>query len=187
MTRMSSIPRGPSGRGVLRKLSGGDRRSIGRAPEVVRDVLRNPRLLAELLAGLAHGDAVVRLRAADALEKISRRRPEWLRSRRAWLLRLAGSSSEQEIRWHLAQMLPRLGLTRSQRAALVVVLDRYLTDESAIVRVSALQSLADLAVLDSSLRARALERVREGLREGGPAVKARARKLLRALEAPARR
>ena len=164
--------------GILEKLTGGDRRSIGRVPEVVQQVLAQPGLVAELLAGLRHADPIVRLRAGDALEKVSRRHPEWLRPRRARLLRLASTTQEQELRWHLAQLLPRIGLTPAQRRTLAGVLDRYFTDESAIVRVSALQSLADLAALDRGLRRRALARVRAGLLRDGPAVRARARRLL---------
>jgi hypothetical protein len=168
--------------GILEKLAGGDRRSIGRVPEVVRQVLKEPGLVADLLAGLGHEDPVVRMRAGDALEKISRRHPEWLRSSRDLLLDLASATKEQETRWHLAQMLPRLDLAPAQRRALSNVLDGYLTDMSAIVRVSALQALADLAALDQGLCRRALARVRAGLLRGGPAVRARARMLLPALE-----
>ena len=149
--------------GILRKLTGGDRRSIGRVPEVVRQVLADPGLVAELVAGLTHEDPIVRLRAGDALEKVSRWHPEWVRPLRRRLLHLASKSKEQEIRWHLAQLLPRIGLTRSQQITLAGVLDSYFTDGSAIVRVSALQALADLAVLDRGLRRRAMARIRASL------------------------
>jgi hypothetical protein len=54
--------------GMLRQ---GDRRSIGKADEVVALVLRQPRHLPVLAAGLWHPDPLVRMRAADALEKVS--------------------------------------------------------------------------------------------------------------------
>jgi HEAT repeat protein len=168
--------------GILEKLTGGDRRSIGRVPQVVRQVFEDPGLVAELLSGLGHDDPVVRIRAADALEKVSRQYPEWLHPLRRQLLRLAATSNEQEIRWHLAQMLPRIDLAPSQRLRLAEVLDGYLADKSAIVRVSALQALADLAIVDVRLRRRALARIRAGLRRDGPAVRARAQRLLASLE-----
>ena len=167
---------------VLAKLGGGDRRSIGRSPEVVREVLGHPALLAELAAGIWHPDTVVRVRASDELEKVSRPRPGWLAPLRGELLRLAGASADQEVRWHLAQLLPRLRLSHRQRQDLAWVLDRYAIDSSAIVRVSALQALADLAVVDVALRAKALARIRAGVARGTPAVRARARKLLGRLE-----
>jgi hypothetical protein len=57
-------------------LEGGDRRSIGRANHVAELVLRHPHPLRELLKYLWSGEAVVRMRAADAAEKISRQMPE---------------------------------------------------------------------------------------------------------------
>jgi hypothetical protein len=167
---------------LLRKLQGGDRRSIGRVPGVVQQVFKQPQLVAELLPALSHDDPVVRLRAGDVLEKVSRIHPEWLQPSRSYLLELAAIATDQEVRWHLAQLLPRLNLTSPQRLKLAALLDDYFTDASAIVRVSALQALADLAGLDSTLRRRALARVRSSLRQGGPAERARARKLLGALD-----
>lgn len=55
---------------ILRKLEGGDRRSIGRSEEVVSDVLENPGLFKDLVTGSAVADVIVRMRASDAIEKI---------------------------------------------------------------------------------------------------------------------
>lgn len=63
-------------RGLLRFLEGGDRRSIGRSNEVADFVLRDRERFAELFEGLFHADARVRMRAADALEKVSAKHPE---------------------------------------------------------------------------------------------------------------
>lgn len=56
---------------ILQKLTGGDLCSIGRAEEVVDDILRNPSLFAEVFEGMLHDDSCVRMRSADALEKVS--------------------------------------------------------------------------------------------------------------------
>ena len=63
---------------LLFRLTGGDRRSIGRSNEVVATVLSEPSLLGMLFGGLWSGDPLIRMRAADALEKITRKYPEWL-------------------------------------------------------------------------------------------------------------
>ena len=63
---------------ILQKLKGGDRRSIGRAPEVVADILETPALFAEVFEGMHDSDPLVRMRSADALEKISAEHPEYL-------------------------------------------------------------------------------------------------------------
>lgn len=54
---------------ILKKLSGGGRGSIGRSNEVVTEVLARPANFRHVFAGLTSDDAVVRMRAADAVEK----------------------------------------------------------------------------------------------------------------------
>ena len=63
---------------ILDKLAGGDRRSIGRVSEVVEEVLAEPALFDQLFAGMFSPDPVIRMRAADAIEKITTRHPEYL-------------------------------------------------------------------------------------------------------------
>jgi len=164
-------------RGMLRY---GDRRSIGRSDEVASAVLRRPADVPELAAGLWHPDALVRTRAGDALEKVSRQQPQWLRPIGSDLLALAEATAEQELQWHLAQLLPRVGLRSRQRRRLVAVLRRYLRAASAIVRVSALQALVELTATDQSLRPLVRRQLSRALAEGSPAERARARKLLAA-------
>jgi len=89
---------------------------------------------------------------------------------------------EQEMRWHLAAMIPRLSLAAKERKMVVSLLNLYLEDPSSIVKTSALQGLADLAQKDSSLRPQVIDLLREATRSGTPAMKARSRKLLLQLE-----
>ena len=63
---------------ILKKLSGGDRRSIGRASEVVADVLDDPTLFEVVFCAMLSDDPVIRMRSADAVEKITASRPEYL-------------------------------------------------------------------------------------------------------------
>lgn len=56
---------------MLRKLEGGDRRSLGRAPEVVAEVMDDPDLFKVLLSGLLSEDALMRMRAADAMQALA--------------------------------------------------------------------------------------------------------------------
>jgi HEAT repeat protein len=164
---------------LLERLRGGDRRSIGRANAVARAVVRHPQALPELAAGLWHADPVVRVRAADALEKVSREEPTWLTPLRAELLTLAAETTEPELRWHLAQMLSRTGLSGSRRTRLVRILKRYLRDRSAIVRVAAVQGLVDLSPR-AGLRPFVRRELDRMLTAGTPAERARARMLLAA-------
>jgi hypothetical protein len=144
----------------------------------VQEVLNAPSRFPELVAGLWHPDGCVRMRAGDALEKLSRHQPRWFCPLRGDLLRLAAATGEQEARWHLAQILPRLELRGVQRAALVALLQGYLKDRSAIVRVSALQGLADLARGYPRLGTLVRRELRRASAKGSAAERARARKLL---------
>jgi hypothetical protein len=122
------------------------------------------------------------MRAADAAEKVTREHPEWLAPYRKELLGLLAEAEEQEVRWHLAAMVPRLELSASEREQATSTLDRYLGDRSSIVKTLALQGMADLAKGDASLRVKVIETLREATRTGTAAMKARSRKLLKQLE-----
>jgi len=89
---------------------------------------------------------------------------------------------QQELRWHLAAMVPRLRLNAKERQITISSLHRYLEDRSSIVKTSALQAFADLAQDDPSVRPRVIEILREATRSGTPAMKARGWKLLLRLE-----
>jgi len=159
-------------------LKGKDRRSIGRSNEVVALVLREPRRFRELMKCLWSDDPVLRMRAADAAEKVSTQRPRLLDPFKAELLGLLREAGQKELRWHLALMVPRLSLTRAERLRACEQFQRYLEDSSSIVKTFALQALADLAQDDSTLRQQMHELLEDALRDGTPAMKARARKLL---------
>jgi hypothetical protein len=167
---------------ILDLLKGGDRRSIGRAEQVAASVLKNPGLFRELIAGLRSEDTLVRMRAGDAAEKVSRTTPGLLQPHKDELLALLAETGEQELRWHLAAMVPRLSLNSKERQYTASLLNRYLEDRSSIVKTSALQGLADLAHSDAAIRAEAIKALRKAARTGTPAMKARSRKLLHLLE-----
>lgn len=162
---------------LLAQLSGGDRRSIGRANEVAATVLANPALLSELVPGLAHAAPLIRMRSADVLEKISARQPDLLHPLKPAILQ-ALSCEQQEVRWHVAQILPRLPLTPAERDAATSALVGYARDRSAIVRTCALQALADFAASDARFRPLAREQAEAALTSESAAVRNRARKLL---------
>jgi hypothetical protein len=167
---------------ILPLLEGGDRRSIGRSDQVAAIVSANPRLFPELIAGLWSENPLVRMRAADAAEKVTREQRELLQPYKMELLGLMTEAQEQELRWHLAVMVPRLLLNAKERQTAIASLNNYLEDRSSIVKTFALQGLADLAQQESSIRPKAVEILREAIRKGTPAMRARSRKLLVQLE-----
>jgi hypothetical protein len=163
---------------ILALLRGGDRRKIGRSDEVAAMVSAAPRLFPKLIAGLWSDDRLVRMRAADAAEKVTRMRPDLLQSHKKELLGLMQETRQQELRWHLAAMIPRMSLSPAELQLAVSALTIYLEDRSSIVKTFALQGLADLAQNAPSIRASVIETLRDAARSGTPAMKARSRKLL---------
>ena len=130
---------------LLQALIGGDRRSIGEAAPFVEPVLAAPERFSEIVAGLDDPDPVVRIRAADVAEKVSRARPDWLGPHKAVLLGLMSTARDKEVRWHLAQTAPRLPLEAGERRVCFALLFAWIDDPSRIVAAAALSALAELA------------------------------------------
>jgi hypothetical protein len=164
---------------VLKKLSGGDRRSIGRADEVVADILADPTLFGELFQGMLSDDPLIRMRSADAVEKITALHPEYLQPHKNQLIEQVADIDQQEVRWHVAQMLPRLELSEAEQARAVEILLDYLNDKSKIVKTFAMQALADLAEREAKLRPQVIKLLAELTETGSPAMKSRGQKLLK--------
>jgi hypothetical protein len=167
---------------LLPLLQGGDRRSIGKANQVATKILRQSTLFSQLVELLWHDDPVVRMRAADATETISTQKPRLLQPYKSELLSLAAETTQQELRWHLALMLPRLKLNSSEHAKAIATLRKYLSDRSSIVKTFALQGLTDLAQGDPAAESEIVDLLHQSTRTGTPAMKARARKLLNQLQ-----
>ena len=172
---------------ILSVLAGGDRRSIGRVGAVVPFVLAHPEQLPVLLDGMEGEDEVLRMRCADAAEKISISRPDWFVPLRSRLLRLARTSVQQELRWHIAQMLPRIGLDASQRDVAITILLEYLRDRSRIVTTSSMTSLFEFAREDPPLQRKLGPILERFLAHGSAAERSRAGRLLRELGSSAGR
>jgi len=167
---------------VLPNLRSGDLRSIGKSDEAVELVLANPEFFGELVARLTDGDRLVRMRSADAVEKATRKHHDWLIPWKRYLLQDVGAHGEKELRWHVAQLLPRLKLTAIEREHAVEILHEYLRDKSSIVRTFSMQALADFAEEDPALRLQVRPLIERLTQRGTPAMKARGRKLLSKLD-----
>ena len=163
---------------ILSRLQGGDRRSIGKVNEVVTAVQKKPDLIKDLVDGLFDDDPVVRMRAADAMEKISGDNRHVLQPFKTRLIRLAQQTKQQELRWHLAQMIPRLRLTLKETATVTDIFFDYLKDNSKIVVTFAMQALSDLAIKDGTISTRVIRAIEELTRIGSPAIQSRGKKLL---------
>ncbi len=165
------------------RLARGDHRGEGDAASVAAEIAANPGALPDLVACLFSRNATVRMRAADALERLSRGHGAWLDPYGERLLTEAAAIDQVELRWRLVQILPRLTLNDDQRRrALRLLSDWFETSPSRIVRSSALQAVVDLAERDADLRATAADMLGRAMRSGVPSLAARARRILNPFE-----
>jgi len=163
-------------------LSGGDLRSVGHVDAVVAYVGNDPDRFSELMTGLTDDRPVVRMRSADAMEKVTRHHPELLRAHQSSLFQQLQIAIQQEVRWHLAQLMPRMTWTEEEAADIAHVLTDWIaTETSAIVIVNALQAIFDLSAVHPRFRDELRALLETQLEEGSPAVKSRAKKLLQKL------
>lgn len=163
---------------IVRKLKEGDLRQKGKSEEVVADVLKKPQLFRHVVAGIVETEPGVRMRASDAAEKITRFRPELLQPYKKDFLNVFARIDQKEVRWHLAQILPRLELTKKERQQVFNILVSFLDDDSRIVKTFAMQGLADIAEMDRSYLRRVVKIVERLMTSGIPAIQSRGKKLL---------
>jgi hypothetical protein len=176
-------------------LQGRHRFSSGRVAEVVSLIVANPKKANRLLECLWDEDSAVAMRAAGALEKLTRPHPSvpdtvsqavMQMLQRSWkdpLLGLLAEAKENKLRWCLASILPRFTLSLSECRCVAEILISYLDDKSSIVKTCALQGLADLTRQDASMLPEVIDLLSILSRSGTPAMCARGRMLLKRLEA----
>ncbi|HLJ49421.1 MAG TPA: hypothetical protein VKU01_25585 [Bryobacteraceae bacterium] len=163
---------------LKRMLAGGDRRSIGNADQVAALVLRRPTRFAELIESLSDEDPIVRMRAADAAEKVSVKRPSLLEPFKGELLRLLEECTQAEVRWHIAVMVPRLRIDEEERSRAINRLSQWFNDRSSLVKTAAIQGLAELSRGNPAMESDMIDLLERASRTGTPAMRARSRILL---------
>jgi hypothetical protein len=167
---------------ILSILSGGDRRSVGRADDALEALGCDPSLLEVLFAGMLGDDPVIAMRSADVAEKFSTAHPNCLQPYKQILLEQVAPLRQQEIRWHAAQMIPRLTLSPGELDQAIETIQTYLQDPSGIVRTFAMQALVDLAKDDELLLGRVRPLLERCTRNGTPAMRNRGKKLLKQID-----
>jgi hypothetical protein len=161
------------------RLKGGDRRSIGRADEIAALIVREPGRFGELWGCLLDIDPVVRMRAADALEKVSRVLPVVFEPHREALLSAKLDDGSAEVRWHLIAITSRLALQVGDAARFYTYLDQCLRhDASRIVKVAALQAAYDLSLTFPQFNAALSDMLAFARSSPWPSVTARAARLV---------
>lgn len=159
-------------------LSGGDLRSIGESDKVVAIVLKNQSLFGDLFKCLYSSDSVVRMRAADAIEKVTRRHPQLLQQYKVNLVDDISRVNQKEVQWHFAELITRVNLTASDLSQVVKILEENIqASKSNIVRTFSIQAIYDLSQKYKHLTDKIhliLEKYKD---DESPAVKSRVNKL----------
>src|SRR5215472_14162987 len=162
----------------------------GRVPEMAALITARPRRAERLIELMWDDDPGVASRAADVLERISRRpSPALVRvldEYKEALLGLLPDARFMKLRWNLAFVVPRLQLSVAEARRAAATLYTFLEDRSSIVKTAALQGLADLTRHDPDSLPAVLDVLRIQGRSGTPAMRARSRHLIRRLDPAAR-
>lgn len=160
-----------------------------RVCEVAEWIASRPRRIPALIELMWDDDPGVSSRAADVLERVSRwAGPALARAIAEYKDALIGLLSEAtlpKVRWNLALTIPRLTLTVADCRRTAAVLETWFDHPSSIVKTSALHALADLTRQNPASKPEVLDLLRVTGRSGTPAMRARSRILLKAMEKPA--
>lgn len=167
---------------IRQMLTPGKPLEIGRVWEVVELIEGRPGKITQLVECIWDEDAGVASRAADVLERVTRDRPQQAQRWKDELLGLMGETTEKKVRWNLALVVPRLKLTVAECRRAAEAMKFYLDDASSIVKTAALHGMTDLTRQDPESLPEVLDMLRVAGRSGTPAMRARSRILLKALE-----
>lgn len=164
-------------------LLGKDRRRLNNSGVVA--AVHDQRSFDALFGLIFHHERPLVMRAADAVEKITRKDPEYLRPHKDQLLGILKSADHKELKWHVAQLLPRLPLDPGETVDVWHILTHWALNphESKIVRVNSLQGLFDISRLHTDLKPDFIKTMGEMEHTMIPSIDARIRKLKKQMKA----
>lgn len=176
-------------------LASGRRLDAGRVREVVERIEKQPPQLAQVIECLWDDDPAIAGRAADVLERVTRIRPQcaqpWKESLLGLMAEAGDKNHDKKLRWNLALVIPRLELSLAECRRAAALLHSWLDDSGpasgSIVKTAALHGLADLTRQNPSSLPAVIELLQLAGRSGTPAMRARSRILLKALESKGRK
>jgi hypothetical protein len=165
---------------VKKYLQGGDLRSIADVDQLI-PLIKTQKTFDELFSCLDSDDRLIVMRAADAIEKITRDHPEYLDSHKIRLIRLLNTARDKELKWHLVLLIPRIDLNSKELGQVWNKLYIWAKDKkgSRIVRVNSLQALYELSEKYRELKKDFEFTAQEVKTEGIPSINARLKMLTR--------
>lgn len=166
---------------ILNAFSGGDMRSPKGAKEVCDYLIYHPNETKVLIEILNWQDALLKMRAADCLELLSRENITQVQAFKSQILEIAKNEDQQEVCWHMAQIIPRLDLEIEEINQMIMVFENYLAHKSKIVVTFAMSALYELSAKNPALRAKLPSIIENLMKNGSGAIKARGKKILKEL------
>jgi hypothetical protein len=164
-------------------LSGGTRTSVGDADQVIAKLLKAPAGLTEIYSLFLDEDPVVAMRASYVAMRVAEQKPESVKPFAKDLLKNLELYTQQEVRWHIPQLLVHLDLTKAQKKrAYEVIMDWAETDKSKIVGYYGFQAAADFAETDSELLEDFIPRIRKANKNGAKSIQNRCKKIAKQLD-----
>ena len=168
---------------VKQTLSGGTRTSVGDADLVIAKLVKSPTGLGEIYALFLDKDPVVAMRASYVAMRVAEQKPESVKPFAKELLKNLDLYTQQEVRWHIPQLLVHLDLTKAQkRRAYEVVMNWAETDKSKIVGYYGFQAAADFAETDELLLEDFIPRIRQANKTGAKSIQNRCKKIAKQLD-----
>jgi outer membrane PBP1 activator LpoA protein len=164
-------------------LSGGTRTSVGDADQVIAKLLKAPAGLIEIYTLFLDEDPVVAMRASYVAMRVAEQKPESVKPFAKDLLRNLELYTQQEVRWHIPQLLVHLDLTKAQKKrAYEVIMNWAETDKSKIVGYYGFQAAADFAETDADLLQDFIPRIRNANKTGAKSIQNRCKKIAKQLD-----
>ena len=167
---------------VREKLTWGTRTSVGLADEVIQKLLKNTSGLSVIYDLFLDEDPVVAMRASYVAMKVAEQKPDSVEPFAKDLLKNLNLYTQQEVRWHIPQLLAHLNLTLAQRRkAYEVLMEWSETDKSKIVGYYSLQTAANFAETDDKLLQDFIPRLKKANKLGAKSIQNRCKKIAKQL------
>lgn len=168
---------------LFERLEAGKRGKVGDLEEVLPLVLQHGALITEVVKCSAHKQASIASRAAWLLRKVAETDPALLAQHKRRLLNYLTQSPHWEVKTELCHILPHLPLTRAEVGVAIRFFEACQTDASRIVRAWSLNALYELSYSIPNLIPQVLHMVQAALDSDAPAIRARARNIMKAINA----
>lgn len=160
------------------QLTGGNRTSVGQSQAVIQEVLMSPNRLKEIYSLFFDDDPVVVMRSSYVAMRVAEVNPTTVEPFKTSLLADLEKFKQQELRWHIPQLLVHLPLVPAEKKkAYAIIMDWAETDKSKIVAFYAVKAAADFAETDPKLFEDFIPRLRKLNESGAKSVSNRCKKI----------